>query len=158
MKDISAEKARSLGIETVHQVMDNGERRFRLVSSDGSSYIRTEGSNEGGWQNSHYHKSLTEFYIVQSGWLVYAELSADGNLTLKYMGQGESISVKPMNHHNIYMSPFTVTHVVKYGSGGIKADWSPSPELDNLTKHIPESHLIQLQEHSKEFELTEQNN
>ena len=86
-KYISAEEARSLGIEAVHQEMENGERRFRLVSSDGSSYIRTEASKEGGWQNSHFHEQLTEIYIVQSGWLVYAELSSEGKLSLKLMGR-----------------------------------------------------------------------
>jgi hypothetical protein len=143
-KYISAEEARSLGIETVHQEMENGERRFRLVSSDGSSYIRTEASNVGGWQNSHYHAQLTEIYIVQSGWLVYAELSSEGKLSFKFMGQGENIIVYPSVHHNLYMSPHTVTHVVKYGS--VKADWFPSTELDKLTKHIPGSDLIRIKE------------
>lgn len=64
-KQISEEEAHLLGIDTLHQEMDNGERRFRLVSSDGSSYIRTEASNNGGCQKSHYHKSLREFYVVQ---------------------------------------------------------------------------------------------
>ncbi|MGM0884719.1 MAG: hypothetical protein ACQEXQ_27230 [Bacillota bacterium] len=143
-KYISAEQARSLGIETVHQEMENGERRFRLVSADGSSYIRTEASNEGGWQNSHYHKELTEIYIVQSGWLVYAELSSEGELSLKFLGQGESIIVNPSIHHNLFMSPYAVTHVVKYG--GLKVDWFPSTELDRVTKHIPESDLILIKE------------
>ncbi|WP_313641879.1 hypothetical protein [Paenibacillus sp.] len=143
-KSISEEQARELGIEVVHQLMDNGERRFRLVSSDGSSYIRTEASSEGSWQNSHFHKELTEFYLVQSGWLVYAELSSDDELIIRYMKQGDSILVLPLIHHNLYMSPYTVTHVIKYGNNGEQPDWFSSPELDKQTKNIPESDLIRM--------------
>lgn len=32
-------EARKLGIDTLHQLMDNGERRFRLLCSDGTSYM-----------------------------------------------------------------------------------------------------------------------
>lgn len=60
--------------------------------------------------------------------------------------QGESILVKPFVHHNLYMSAYTVTHVIKYG-GGIEDDWYSSPELDKLTIHIPESDLIRTRDH-----------
>lgn len=129
--------------------MENGEKRFRLTNLDGSSYIRTEASNIGGWQNSHFHKELTEMYIVQSGWFVYAELLTNGELTLKLFEEGQHFIVNPLVHHNLYMSPFTVTHVVKYGGGNIKVDWFPSTELDRLTKHIPESDFLYMRERSK---------
>lgn len=143
-KTISNEEARELGIETLHQLMDNGERRFRLISSDGTSYIRTEAPNEGGWQNSHFHKELTELYVVQSGWLVFAELSSEGKLSLRRMVQGDSILVNPFIHHNLYMSPRTVTHVIKFGSNVTQPDWFPSSELDKLTKYIAESELLKV--------------
>lgn len=143
-KRLSDDEARALGVETLHQLMDNGERRFRLISSDGTSYIRTEASGEGGWQNSHFHKELTEFYVVQSGWLVYAELSAEGKLSLRRMKQGEAILVIPFTSHNLYMSPYTVTHVVKYGVNVTQTDWFPSSDLDKRTKHLPESELLKL--------------
>ncbi|MGN7761464.1 hypothetical protein [Paenibacillus sp. 22594] len=144
-KPISKQEAHLMGIDTMHQEMDTGERRFRLVCSDGSSYVRTEASNTGGWQNSHYHKSLTEFYVVQKGWLVYTEYSSDDKLIMKYLEQGDSILVKPFVHHNLFMSANTVTHVIKYG-GGIGNDWHPSPELDKLTIHIAEADLIRIRE------------
>jgi len=143
-KRISDEEARELGVETMHQLMDNGERRFRLRSSDGTSYIRTEAANEGGWQNSHYHKKLTELYVVQSGWLVYAELSTEDKLSMRSLKQGDFILVNPFIHHNLYMSPYTVTHVIKYGSNVTHTDWFPSYKLDKLTKHIPESELLKI--------------
>lgn len=55
------------------EVMDNGEVRTRLISADNSAYIRTEASDNGGWQNSHYHLEHEETYIVQKGWVGFAE-------------------------------------------------------------------------------------
>lgn len=143
MNDISIEEAKLLGVEFIHHVMENGEKRFRLVNQDGSSYIRTEGSTIGAWQNSHYHKYLNELYIVECGWIVYAELTELGELTLKCLKRGGIIYVMPLRHHNIYMSPSTVTHVVKYGGGNVEEpDWFHSEELDKLTKSITETELI----------------
>jgi ribosomal protein S18 acetylase RimI-like enzyme len=137
LKIITSEEASSLGIETMHHIMENGERRFRLVSSDGSSYIRTEGAADSGWQNSHYHKFVTELYVIQSGWIVYAELSDECKPVLRYYGPGDSFCVKPLTHHNIYMSPFAITHVVKYANQETeRTDWFPSEELDKLTRHL----------------------
>lgn len=142
---LTDEEARAFGVETMHHVMDNGERRFRLTSADGSSYIRTEASSEGGWQNSHVHKELTEIYVVQRGWIIYAELTAEGKLTMKKLQQGEVIVVTPHVHHNLYMRSHSVTHVVKYGAAdAAEADWHPSPALDGLTRCIVESELLQI--------------
>ncbi|MNW21711.1 hypothetical protein D3C71_2227840 [compost metagenome] len=58
------------------------------------------------------------------------------------MKQGDSIVVNPFTHHNLYMSPNTVTHVVKFGCNVTQTDWFPSSELDKLTKYIPESELL----------------
>jgi len=145
LKNITSEEARLLGVDSIHQVMDNGEKRFRLVNSDGSSYIRTEASENGSWQNSHYHKHLNEIYIVEEGWIVYAELNDQRGLSLKLLNKNESIIVFPLRHHNIYMSAKSVTHVVKFGGCNIlKPDWFPSPLLDTLTKDISEIELVGL--------------
>lgn len=145
MKNISSEEARLLGVDTVYQIMDNEDKRFRLVNNDGSSYIRTEGSKNGSWQNSHYHKHLNELYIVEDGWIVYAELTDQGGLSLKLMEKNDSFIVSPLLHHNIYMSSLAVTHVVKYGgNNGVEPDWFPSPQLDRLTKDITESELVRM--------------
>lgn len=48
MKEISMHEALAFGIETKFDLMDNGERKFRLnCSIDGSSYCRTVASEEG---------------------------------------------------------------------------------------------------------------
>lgn len=49
MKEILDSELESYGISLKHNIMDNGERRFRLIGKDGSSYIRTESTEEGAW-------------------------------------------------------------------------------------------------------------
>lgn len=142
-RKISDEEAQALGIVTSHDWMDNGERRFRLLSSDGSSYCRTAASDQGAWQNSHYHKSLSEFYVVQAGWIVYAEYRTDGSSNLHLLTQGGCVTVNPFIHHNIFMSGHSVIHTIKYGAGS-SSDWFASPELDALTRHLTEQELLQL--------------
>ena len=143
-KKISIEEANSSGIEVNFELMNNGEKRYRLVSSDGSSYCRTVAAEYGAWQNSHYHKILSEFYVVQSGWIVYAEISPNGEPVLRRFNEGESVTVNPLVHHNIYMSSNTVTHTIKYGDGSSDIDWFPSIQLDNFTKSISENELLRL--------------
>lgn len=60
MKDIKNDELSNYGIDIKCNVMDPGERRFRLVSADESSYIRTEATSNGGWQKSHYHTTIKE--------------------------------------------------------------------------------------------------
>ena len=48
MKEIKDNELNRYGIRTNHNIMDNGERRFRLSGSDGSCYIRTEAAEASG--------------------------------------------------------------------------------------------------------------
>ena len=132
MKQIAHEELPSYGITTNHNIMDNGERRFRLGGSDGSTYIRTEASGDSGWENSHYHTRLSELCIVQSGRATYAELS-EGRLLLREYEAGEFFIVPPMTVHNCRLSPNAVLHTVKFGDCS-NADWCPAPELDALVR------------------------
>ena len=65
MKEIFDHELPQYGIRTNHNIMDNGERRFRLSGADGSCYIRTEAPADSGWQNSHYHTRLSEICVVR---------------------------------------------------------------------------------------------
>ncbi|WNS45327.1 hypothetical protein [Paenibacillus sp. MMS20-IR301] len=144
MRTITDEEARRAGIETRHDLMDSGERRFRLnCAADGSSYCRTVASAEGAWQNSHYHNSVSELYVVQSGWMVYAELQQE-ELKLHLLAEGGSVTVKPLVPHNIYLSADSVIHTIKYGKAQDN-DWHASPELDVLTRHLPPEQLLPLE-------------
>ena len=140
MKELDHSQLPTYGISTKHSMMDNGERRFRLIGADGSCYIRTEASENSGWENSHSHSRLTEICIVQRGWVVYAEL-VDGRVEAKRYEEGETFRIPPMIPHNAYLSPNGILHTVKFGDC-TNADWIPSPELDALLKNTdPNSHI-----------------
>lgn len=115
MREISAEEARTKHqISTLHHEMPNGEFRFRLNKADGTSYIRTEASVEGAWQNSHFHRHVRETYIVQSGWIAYAEPDVN-DVRIEVYREGELFTTKPGIVHNIYMPANSVIHTVKHG-------------------------------------------
>lgn len=134
MQTIPHEELPRYGITANHNIMDNGERRFRLGGGDGSVYIRTEASSDSGWQNSHYHTRLSELCIVQEGWVFYAEL-IDGRVEARRYTAGEHFIIRPMIPHNSWMSPHAILHTVKYGDCS-NADWIPAPELDRLVRTL----------------------
>ena len=134
MKEIKDNELNKYGIFTKHHIMDNGEKRFRLIGSDGSSYIRTESSNNSGWQNSHYHTNIKELYLVQKGTIIFAEL-IDNKIKTKKYSEGEFFISQPNIPHNVYMFPNTITHTIKFGDCS-KTDWNESKELDNIIKTI----------------------
>ncbi|WEM45067.1 cupin domain-containing protein (plasmid) [Photobacterium sp. DA100] len=102
-----------------------------MKASDGSGYIRTRYPDaEGAWQNSHYHISTYETYIVQSGRILFAELQ-DGKALIKELTENEVITVKPGVHHNVFVTPNTDLHTVKHGATQVN-DWHTSVELDRL--------------------------
>ena len=140
MRDMMQNEAELYGVSTKHSMMDNGERRFRLIGADGSCYIRTEASEDSGWENSHYHTRLSEVCIVQSGWVVYAEL-IDGKVQARRYEAGETFVIRPMIPHNACLAPHAVLHTVKFGDC-TDPDWIPSPELDALVKNTDPGSLI----------------
>ncbi|PSW22128.1 hypothetical protein C9I98_02360 [Photobacterium sanctipauli] len=120
-------------LETSKEVMGNGEIRYRMKANDGSGYIRTvyQGAgcgDRGAWQNSHYHLSTLETYIVQSGSILFAELH-DGVPVVKQYTSGEIVTAKVGVPHNVFVRPGTDLHTVKHGDV-VADDWHPSPELD----------------------------
>jgi len=130
---------KSHGLSFNKEVMENGELRIRLSSQDGSAYIRTESGHSGAWQNSHYHIDLEETYIVQKGWIGFAEL-VGGNLLLTIRNENSSFTVKPMVSHNLYLPANAIIHTVKHGRAQ-QGDWYESKDLDVLTKHLSEVNI-----------------
>lgn len=144
MKEITEIEAQAYGVYTKFDQMDNGESKFRLnCSMDGSSYCRTVAPDAGTWQNSHFHRAATELYIVQTGWIVYAEKRAD-QLLIQLLREGDSVVFLPEVHHNIYLSAGSVIHTVKYGQSLFEQDWYASPELEELTRRINPEVLFKL--------------
>ncbi|MEN0642443.1 GNAT family protein [Alkalicoccobacillus gibsonii] len=138
---LTDDEAKSFGVATNHERMINGEHRFRLNHVDGSSYCRTE-ATDAGWQNSHYHKGVTEWYVVQSGWIAYAEQTSSKESHLTILEEGEGITVRPMVPHNIFMSENSVIHTVKATKEKHKNDWFASPELDAYTSQFTSEDLF----------------
>ena len=97
--------------------MPTGELRFRLKHDDGTAYIRTEATDRGGWQNSHYHRTVRETYIVQRGKMAFAEL-VDGALRVRIFGPNEICTTEPNVAHNVYLYCNSVIHTVKHGEAG----------------------------------------
>lgn len=138
------EAAASFGITTNHELMPNGERRFRLVDERGLGYIRTEAGNQGYWQNGHFHRSITETYIVQSGWIAVATLNAQGDVEMRKIERGETWTAPMFQAHTVFMSAGAVTHVVKHGDGS-SADWNTSEDTETLdfkTKAMDEGKVL----------------
>ena len=134
MQEINNDELKKYGINTKHNIMDNGEKRFRLIGEDGSSYIRTESTLNSGWQNSHYHTTIKELYLVQKGTVIFVEL-INNKLTIKKYIEDEFFFSKPMISHNIYMFPNTILHTIKFGNCS-KSDWMENKELDEIIKKI----------------------
>lgn len=128
------------------EVMSNGEQRTRLIFSDGRTYIRTEASKLGAWQNSHYHTALAETYLVQKGWIGFAEL-IDGSLHLSVEKENNQCSVKPMVPHNVYLPANSIIFTIKHGKSA-QGDWHASQVLDDLTKHLSEQQIKKIVEDS----------
>jgi mannose-6-phosphate isomerase-like protein (cupin superfamily) len=142
-RDIGPEQARTKGVSTEHNEMPSGELRFRLKHEDGTAYSRTEASASGGWQNSHYHRTVRETYIVQRGRLAFAEL-VDGALKLRIFGPNEICTTEPNVSHNVYLFRNSVIHTVKHGEAGDHADWHASPTLDAKTRDLDEAEIMRL--------------
>lgn len=137
--EIPQETLDALGVSTNHEVLTNGEMRFRLKAGDGSSYVRTVATQAGGWQNSHYHLRQLETYIVQAGWVALVEL-VDGEALWTGLRVDDVYTTRVGVAHNVFMSADAVTHTVKHG-GGDSSDWHGSEELDSITKHLSETEV-----------------
>jgi mannose-6-phosphate isomerase-like protein (cupin superfamily) len=142
-RDIELEEARARGVSTQHTEMPGGELRFRLKHDDGTTYSRTEASASGGWQKSHYHRTVRETYIVQRGRMAFAEL-VDGALKLRIFVPNEIYTTRPNVAHNVYLFRDSVNHSVKHGEAGDSADWLANPLLDAKTLHLDEAEIMRL--------------
>jgi len=136
----SDEAKKSYGITCPHERMPNGELRFRLVSTDGSAYIRTASTLGSGWQRSHFHKQVFETYIVQSGWMALASLR-NGEVVLERFVAGQITTTERLVPHNVYLPANAVIHTVKHGNTAEK-DWWPCPELDQRTTILTEEEIL----------------
>lgn len=135
MEEITIEEAKKYGIQNQHSIMENGEKRFRLICErDKTGYIRAESGENGYWQKSHYHDSVKELYIVQNGTILLIQY-INNELKINKLTEGEIFKIEPKIPHNVYMYPNTVSHTVKYGQIE-EFDWKPFSKLDEMLKDI----------------------
>lgn len=125
------------GISTLHETMENGERRFRLKHVGGSAYVRTEAGSASGWQASHYHRHVRETYVMERGWMGFAELR-NGEMVLRLLESGEIVTTEPGIVHNVYLPPNAVIHTVKHGEGAgeDRQTDGDAPAFDLVTRSI----------------------
>ncbi len=131
---------REQGIVINGEEMPNGELRFRMIDRDGNGYIRTE-TAVGGWQNSHSHKALCETYVVEQGWMGFAEF-LDGKMKLSLLSKGETVTTPIGMYHNVYLPSGAIIHTVKHGGASGAADWTPCTHLDELSKLVREDEIL----------------
>ncbi len=123
------------GIRTHHSREKNGEVRFRLFKDDGTAYTRTEANDTGGWQQSHFHESIRETFIVQRGWIGYAE-RLPGKVSVRVYKEGQIFTTEPLAIHNVYMPAHAIIHTVKHGvsNGDDRKTDSETEDFDRIVK------------------------
>lgn len=155
MTTLSIDECKECGVTFGGELMPNGEFRFRLNASDGSAYIRTVAASDSGWQNAHHHAGSLETYIVQSGWMAFA--TQHGNeRAVRFYFPGQSVSSRPGEDHNVFLSAGAVIHTVKHGvavgnpdKNG--ADWyDAEPTFNSWTRSltVAELHTMARQDYS----------
>lgn len=142
-KKVSSEAAESeFGISESHEKMPNGEYRFRLIHSSGNGYVMTVAGSEGAWQMSHSHRSISEVYVVEDGWMAFASMPHDTTEPkIEVFRRGAVVQSQPSVPHNVYLPRGARIHTVKIGSNGAK-DWVAEPKLDAKVVHLKEPDLI----------------
>ena len=137
-RDITIDEAeKKYGITTEFTLMlTNGEARFRLNCDDGTAYIRTETKDRAeGWQKAHYHRGLSETYIVQKGSILFVEFKEHEIFSRIYKA-GEIFTIPKQVPHNVYMMEDSIIHTIKHGESMFhpekledKADWWDDAEF-----------------------------
>lgn len=147
-KNLTVGECKELGIVFPCNRMDNGEYRFRCMNvgqNSGWGYTLTKmPENDSGWQNSHYHTGIMETYIVQKGWIGFAELLSDSQVKISIYRHDRIFTTRPGHAHNVYVSAGAVIHTVKHGNCSLERDWFANPVLDEKTKHLSEADIFRL--------------
>ncbi len=133
MKKIDNSDALMFGISANHEIMDNDEMRFRLISGHGSSYILTKSGHTAYWQKAHLHQMMTELYLVEKGSAIIV-IYENERYQLKRLYENESLMIKPGVAHNLYIFEDSIIHTVKYGA--LSNDWHSYPELDEICQKL----------------------
>lgn len=131
--DLTGEIKDKYNLISNYQIMESGETRFRLLSKNNYGYIMTETKNSSGFQESHYHKTTNEMYIVQQGKVKIYYKDKNEEIKELILNENDTFLVRPFISHNIYMYDNTIIHTVKFGKCEDN-DWYPDTQMDKLLK------------------------
>jgi hypothetical protein len=140
---VSVQRAeQEFGITCPHELMENGELRFRLFGQDGNGYVRTVASSNGGWQNAHSHTAFRELYLVETGWMALATASREPNVAeISVYQAGETFVTTLGLVHNVYLSANATIHTIKFGIRGPQPKWEPALWFNDQTNHLSEADI-----------------
>lgn len=133
MKDLSNTDLSKLGMNINNRIMDNGELRLGVTFSDNTAYTRSQ-CTLSGWQNAHYHSTLTEIYYIQSGKILLATLKK-GKILVKELFAGDLFRIEPMVSHNLWLSKGTILENMKVGDVKI-SDWNFDEKLQEASLNL----------------------
>ena len=102
----------------------------------------TVAGDEGAWQKSHSHQSISEVYVVEEGWMAFASMP-HGSVEprIEIFSEGSVVQSKPSIPHNVYLPRGARIHTVKIGAKGGN-DWVAEPQLDEKVMHLKEPDFI----------------
>jgi hypothetical protein len=122
--------------------MANGEERRRFVSPSGTRMSETVGSHwdlndEFPWQEVHFHKGLSEYYLVVQGWALFIS-EHEKLLTTVQLEVGDTIKFDPLVAHVVLLGPGAIitTQLIGQAIGNPDKngeDWWPVTDKDFRT-------------------------
>lgn len=137
------------GVLITRKKMPNGETRTRMKLPDGTATIFTEmeeyswDKSSLPWQEPHFHKGLTECYLVVKGLVCVIDFFSDNKKPPRCTRYtiGQHFKMWPGQAHCILLSPSAILQTTRYGSpiGNPEKegkDWWPYPELDSFISRM----------------------
>ena len=129
------------GVDVTKKVMPNGEKRTRIGLPGGMAISITEmvvyslDISPLPWQNAHFHKGLTEDYLVLKGWAFFASSFSGEAPRYEMCHIGSHIRVDPERAHCVLLGPGTLlqttVHESPIGNPEKKGnDWWPCFDFD----------------------------
>jgi hypothetical protein len=130
--------------------MPGGAMRYRLTLGTKATFHLTEGGR-GGWEEAHFHKGLYEHYVVMKGKIIVAiedALADESRISLRPYHEGEAVTVKPNCVHNVFLCPFSIIAVTKWGEPiGNPAKqgkdwWEADSRFSNYTQRLTQEEML----------------
>lgn len=118
--------------------MPNGELRRQVQFEGIPAHITFTEADQGGWQESHLHKGLTEVYTIVAGGARFVVRSSG----VVDLAQGMTITIKPGDSHNVALARGAVMSTLVFGEPVGNPDkkgndwWPADEEFDRWMKEV----------------------